>query len=274
MTVDATQGRIRTALAGVLGPLARTLLRCGVSYAEFAEMSKRAFVAAASDDYGVRNRPTNIARVAVMTGLSRKEVRRLRSERKHKASLLPVQGSFPAAVLNLWHTNRSYSMRSGAPRGLSFADGRYSFSTLVRSISTDIPPGAMRRELVRAGAVRTTDRNRLIPVKRHFVPDSADERMIVGIELGLRRLVETLVFNSDPNRRGHIRFQRVVEGPLIRVVDLADVRHRLHEFLGNFSLTVDDYLSSFETDKKRSSVAKSTAFRAGVGFYYFDDSAD
>ena len=88
---DVTQGRIRTVLFGLLLPIARILLRCGVGYTEFADLAKRAFVEAASADYGVRNRPTNIARVAVMTGLSRKEVSRIRTESaiRDRASPLP-----------------------------------------------------------------------------------------------------------------------------------------------------------------------------------------
>ena len=100
MSADITQERIRKVLAGVLAPLARTLLRCGVSYTEFAELAKRAFIDAASKDYGVRNRPTNIARVAVMTGLSRKEVSRIRGERKTSRKKSAMSVTLPAAVLN------------------------------------------------------------------------------------------------------------------------------------------------------------------------------
>ena len=97
MSDDVTHERIRKVLAGVLAPLARTLLRCGVSYTEFAELSKRAFVDAASKDYGVRNRPTNIARVAVMTGLTRKEVSRIRREGKKGRARSQLDATLPAA---------------------------------------------------------------------------------------------------------------------------------------------------------------------------------
>ena len=64
----------------VLKPIARILLRYGIGFREFAEVAKSAFVDVATAEYGIRGRPTNISRVAVMTGLTRKEVRRLRDQ--------------------------------------------------------------------------------------------------------------------------------------------------------------------------------------------------
>ena len=74
------QRQILGAILLVLKPLARALLRAGVGYREFSEIAKTAFVETATVDYGLRGRPTNISRVAVMTGLTRKEVRRIRTK--------------------------------------------------------------------------------------------------------------------------------------------------------------------------------------------------
>ncbi|MFQ5549243.1 MAG: DUF6502 family protein, partial [Woeseia sp.] len=68
---DKIQRQILDALLVAIRPLARALLRVGIGYREFAEISKAAFVDIATKDYGLRGRPTNISRVAVMTGLTR-----------------------------------------------------------------------------------------------------------------------------------------------------------------------------------------------------------
>jgi hypothetical protein len=271
---DVTQDRIRKALAGVLLPLARTLLRCGVSYTEFSDLSKRAFVEAASADYGVRNRPTNIARVAVMTGLSRKEVSRIRRNRKKPLAKDKLSLTVPAAVLHAWHRNRRYSTRSGEPKVLPFAGSGASFSGLVRALAKDIPPGAMRRELVRAGAIRVIDRNHVVPVKRHFIPDTADERVLVGLELGLRRLAETIAFNSNIKNEGPKRFQRFVEGPPVKASQLRQAREMVQSLLAGFSVQLDDYLSALSTGNRQAAGAKPKGHRLGVGLYYYDESND
>ena len=72
--------RVLNAFLLVMRPVVRILLRYGIGYREFAEITKTAFVDIASSDFGIRGRPTNISRVAVMTGLTRKEVRRLRDK--------------------------------------------------------------------------------------------------------------------------------------------------------------------------------------------------
>ena len=55
-------------------PIARLLLRCGVTWKELAELCKVVYVEAATADYGKHGRPANSSRVAILTGLSRREL--------------------------------------------------------------------------------------------------------------------------------------------------------------------------------------------------------
>jgi hypothetical protein len=55
-------------------PVVRFLLKHGVIWDEFGEMPKAAYVTVARDDHGIQGRPTNNSRVAMLTGLSRREV--------------------------------------------------------------------------------------------------------------------------------------------------------------------------------------------------------
>ena len=64
----------------LMRPMVRILLRYGIGYREFVEVAKTTYVGVASSDFGIRGRPTNISRVAVMTGLTRKEVKRIRDK--------------------------------------------------------------------------------------------------------------------------------------------------------------------------------------------------
>ena len=58
-------------------PVARCMLQSGIGLREFSKISKIAFIKVATADYGIRGRPTNISRVAVMTDLTRKEVKKV-----------------------------------------------------------------------------------------------------------------------------------------------------------------------------------------------------
>jgi hypothetical protein len=68
--VGAVQQKILKALFLVMIPVARCMLRPGIGFREFSKIGKIVFVKAATKDYGVRGRSTNISRVAVMTGLT------------------------------------------------------------------------------------------------------------------------------------------------------------------------------------------------------------
>ena len=69
---------ILNACRHALRPIVRVLLRNGVTWSEFADLGKELFVDVARSDYGIQGRPTNTARVALMTGLSRREVTRVK----------------------------------------------------------------------------------------------------------------------------------------------------------------------------------------------------
>jgi hypothetical protein len=271
MKASVTQERIRKVLAGVLTPLARTLLRCGVSYTEFADLSKRAFVEAASQDYGVRNRPTNIARVAVMTGLSRKEVSRIRGEASSiRQADLPYR-NIPAEILHRWHTDPEFLTSAGSPKPLPFSSRHTSFTSLVRTVTGDIPPRALERELTRAGALKTVHGQKLLPVTREFVPDAANEKLIEGLQFGLRRLAETVCYNADPKNAKSPHIQRIVHTGGIAASDLSLVRESLAAIVAGFGRQIDDYLTAFQGKPYRGRRESEGRYHVGVGLYYFDN---
>ena len=126
---DSIQRQILGALLLVLRPLARALLKAGVGYREFAEISKTAFVEIATRDYGLRGRPTNISRVAVMTGLTRKEVRRLRDKTESGQETLVVRSTPMSIILHRWYTDEEFLTSKGEPRQLPFEGQSSSFTS-------------------------------------------------------------------------------------------------------------------------------------------------
>jgi len=106
---DDIQRQILGAFLVVLKPIARILLRFGIGFREFSEIAKTAFVDVASTDFGIRGRPTNISRVAVMTGLTRKEVRRLRDKISEGEHTVVVKPTPMWDILHYWHADRGSS---------------------------------------------------------------------------------------------------------------------------------------------------------------------
>ena len=257
--------KIRQALLKAIRPIARALLRCGFGYKDFAEVSKLAFVQIATEEYGLRGRPTNISRVAVITGISRKEVGRIRSSEDAPNDTGP-KGTPAGEVLHRWHTDAQYLDEYGDPKVLSVEGDGVSFRSLVRGVVGDIPPGAMKSELVRVAAVEETDDGRLKALKRHFIPARIDDRILHGLDTAIAYLGSTVAYNANPGRQGQPRFERVVSSVNIDCQDFEAIRDSTHEMLEDFTVAYDDFLSSHESHNQ---LANATG-EIGVGFYFFE----
>ncbi len=146
--------KLNKALFKLLQPLARLCLRSGFGYREYCELSKAAFVTVAAEDYGVHGRPTNVSRIAAMTGLTRKEVSRIRRKVDNGGATDTERASPLLEVIAAWQSEKEFCDSSGKPRRLPLEGKRGSFHSLVRQFAGDIPDGAMRKELERIGAAR------------------------------------------------------------------------------------------------------------------------
>lgn len=272
MKAHATRERICSAASSVLKPLARILLRCGVGYGDFADIAKDAYIEAACKDYLVGTKQATIVQVALITGLSRKEVGRLRgSASKRKVMPAPYR-NLPAEVLHAWHTDPSFLDSSGRPKPLPFASRQVSFTSLVRIVSPGTPPRVLLREMQRAGAIANTAGGKLIALRREFVPVSRDEKAIEGLQYGLRRLAETVCYNAEVENLKSSKFQRIVHTNRIPISDVEIVRHSLAAVLSSFATRIDDYLASFHAKPSLSKAENEFMAHVGIGLYYFDGS--
>ena len=130
----------------------KLLLQSGISYSEFASVAKSVFVRVATEDNKRRGRLPNFSQVSAMTGISRKEVSRIRKPKSGERWTPNMEASPVNTILHEWHFDADFSDESGAARPLPF-EGEKSFSELVSRYVHDITPGAMRATLLKAGVV-------------------------------------------------------------------------------------------------------------------------
>ncbi len=139
------------AVARVLTPLVKLLIARGVTYQAASEMLKRVYVRAGQKHFtGASATDTQLS---LVTGLNRKEIRRLTDDSLQSAAPESVT-SFAASVHAAWLTQRRFIDRSGGaskPRVLPMrAQGKHpSFVELVRTVTTDHRPSALLDELLR-----------------------------------------------------------------------------------------------------------------------------
>lgn len=264
MSRHTTRTRLLRACYSFLVPVARFLLRNGISFREFAEISRVAFVEVAGNDYGLRGRPTNVSRVSAMTGIGRKEVRRIRGRRTEYPENPRIDLSPLSDVLHRWFTDPTYLTKAGRPKRLPFAKGRSSFSRLVKECAGDLPAGAIKVELIRCGAVSEELPGRLSAKRRHVVPEGLDEKLVSSMVFGLRALASTIAFNSShPENVG--RIERFVESDPLTEFGIETIRKQVRDQITNFTEGVDDFFSHAERPPQLA------GRRIGVGVYYYED---
>ncbi len=267
---DTIHRHILSALLIALRPLARALLRAGIGHREFNEISKSAYVDVATKDYGLRGRPTNISRVAVMTGLTRKEVKRLRNkveagEETDVGRLTPM-----GVVLHRWYTEIDFLTETGEPKDLRFDGGKNSFSDLVRKYGGDIPPGAMRTELKRIDAVTEVGDGILRALKRNVSRQDVDDRLVDGLSVVIYPAMLTLANNTDSDGPDTTWIMRTAATSRVRERDVPRVRRIGSDRLVEFVESIDDLFAAYETlhdDDPSDSSEKSV----GIGVFYFEE---
>jgi len=272
---DTIQLRMLNAVYACMLPLARLLLRSGITYKQFELVAKRAFVREAAADPESRGRPTNTSRVAVKTGISRKEVKKIRdalaAEPVSGAGSSADQSGPPARVLHAWHVDRRFAGKDGKPRDLEFQDDVGGFCALVRAVAGDVPPGAVRTELKRAGAVVDLEDGKLRAVKRYYVPGNVDEKAITVMSGMVFPLTCGVVHNSDPARTAEGFIQRFAFSESLDSVAVPAFRKWSREQATRFIEQMDDWLAENEVADGQGSAERSVANRtAGIGVFYYE----
>ncbi|WP_063913036.1 DUF6502 family protein [Pseudomonas sp. p21] len=169
-----------SALRRVMRPLVRLMLRKGVTYTMFADLLKEVFVDVAHREFRLDGTVPTDSRISLLTGVHRKDVRRLRSEGGTSLAALPENITLGAQLVNMWTTGKPFCSEPGQalplPR-LASVGGDCSFDALVAKISTDIRGRVVLDEWLRLGIVRLDEQDCVHLEAQAFVPQKGfDEK--------------------------------------------------------------------------------------------------
>jgi len=254
----------------ILRPVVRILLRYGVSHREFAELVKTAFVDVASSDFGLRGRPTNISRVAVMTGLTRKEVKRIRDLVSRGERSISVKTTPISDVLHNWHAHAAFTDSEGNPKSLPFSGSTGSFSSLVKAYGGDVPAGAMRTEMLRVGVIAQDEKGDLKVMSRAMRPDSDHQRLITMLVHGAYAYLSNVVHNTDPNTPEPRWASRIAHTTAVDGAESAQLRRIAKDRITEFAQSIDDVFIAYESLHPRSQDEEKSS-PVAVGVFYFEE---
>ncbi len=262
---------LSAALQRILAPVCRILLRNNMSFKAFTDIAKRTYVKVAAAEFRIPGKKQSVSRVALLSGLTRKDVQRLLDEDATPDSEAGERYNRAARVVAGWVRDPEFSDAAGNPRELEISEGTSkapTFADLVRRFSGDIPYRAVMDELLRVGAAEKTAEG--IRVKsRAFVPQGADADKINILGTDVADLVATIDHNIHA-RDAQPRFQRKVMYDNLPVEALEEFRKLSAAQAQQLIEHLDKWLARHDRDTN-SAVRGSGRMRSGIGIYYFEE---
>ncbi len=253
------------ALRLLFRPIARILLKAGVNWKELVEVCKATYVEVATEDFGIRGRPTNVSRVAILTGFSRREVRRLRDLLDEEKPVAFDRMNYATRVLSGWFSDEDFLDDRGGPRRLQAAGSNPSFETLCSRYSGDVPATTMLKELRHVGAVTDDEDGRLVVKSRYYMPVLTDPDQVLRSGYVLRDLGETVAYNLHRSADQPSRFERCAEVANVPISEVPKFREFLEREGQAFLERVDEWLTEHEDEESDDGV------RLGLGAYWIEE---
>lgn len=274
MSDSPLRSALLSAIHRVLAPIVRVMLAHEITLPMAIELLKRVFVEVAERDFQLENKASTDSRISLLTGVHRKDVKRLRELPDVEANL-PPKISLSAQVVATWITDAQWLDESGHPRPLSrLANGTEepSFEALVASISQDIRPRSVLDEWLRLGVVSVNENDKVVLLSNAFIPKEGLEEKLAyfGHNLGDHgaAAADNVLTTSSP------WFERSVHHDSLTESQVEKLRGRA-EKLGMQALTQLHTLAAQPADNEGQ--APNTAdsrpkkrFTCGVYFYSTD----
>lgn len=261
---------IDNSLRRLLRPLVKLLLHFGIGYPMFLEILKSAYVEIAERDFRIDGKPQTISRISLLTGVHRKDVKRL-LESAATDNQPPGQTMLLARLVATWLGSTDYLDTDGEPLPLPRSaknEKDKSFETLVASVSKDIRPRAILDEWLRIGVARLDEQERVCLNSDAFVPQQGfDEKAFffgqnihdhlaaivhnLSASAGTQPMLERCVFYDNLTAHSATELSRYATGTAMKAIQA--VNRRALEL------------------EKRDSGAPDATHRMNFGVYYFSE---
>jgi Family of unknown function (DUF6502) len=260
-----------------MAPIVGILLRNGITYKELAALCKQLYVQVAAKEFGIRGRDTNLSRIAILTGIDRKEAARIKEELKHNhESHSSQQGQDRMSrVLSGWHQDPDFLTAEGAPLALPYDGETLSFTQLAKRYGGDMPAVTLLKEFKRCEVLSTDASGKLTPIKRYYIPSQSDPGALLRAGSVINDLGSTLYHNlykAEPQKHKPLHFERRATNMQMSSEAAQAFRAFVEQEGQAFLEKVDAWLSAHEQQPPPAtdSTAPPVQMRLGVGTYLIE----
>ncbi len=272
MMSTSIEKALPAALLVLLRPLVRILLRNGIAYGAFAEIARKIYVDVAYHDHTYPGKKQTISRVSAITGITRKEAKRLLELEEADDQGANERYSRAIRVISGWLNDARYGDDKGEPLDLPVNNGEPSFASLVKEYSGDIPTQAMLQALSSAGSVAKIDSGHIRLISRVYIPgnDPVDKINILGTDAG--ELIATIDHNLTAPE-SQLRFQRKVSSRQVNLDSIAEFKQLSAQKSQALLEKLDHWLTQHECPDTSDQPEKKAAY-VSLGIYFYEQNSE
>ncbi|MEH3117972.1 MAG: DUF6502 family protein [Methylorubrum populi] len=163
-------------VARLLRPLVRLLVQRGITFPALTNLLRELYVNVAEYDFALPGKEQTDSRVSLLTGIHRKEVRRLRGAGA-PVSQVPAMVSRTSRIIARWVAAPDFTDRQGRPLPLprSAEDDAPSFESLVAGVTKDVRPRAVLDEWLDRGLAVLDPEGRVRLLEAAYLPKGGAE---------------------------------------------------------------------------------------------------
>lgn len=199
-TLNGQQTALFKALKSILKPLVAMLLRQGVTFTALADLLKITYVEVADSQFKLAGKAQTDSRISVLTGVHRKEVKRIRELEAETLQPKEKKASLSAQLMATWLGHQAYLLADGQPKPLVRLQSseEASFENLVRSVTRDVHPRSILDEWLHQGVVTLDAQDRVVLRQAGYVPDSDFEEKLFFAGKNIGDHVSAVAHNLAP----------------------------------------------------------------------------
>jgi len=271
---QSVKENLLAAFGYLLKPLVRLAVKNGISFPEFGEALKQAYVDVAAKQMRASGKDPTEEGISLITNIQTAEVSDILRSNARSRFINAIQEVDPLAkALGAWHTDARYLGPYGVLRDLQFAaapaigplDRTDTFTDLVQKYCPGVSPRVLLDELISSHCVQDVGNGFYRAVKRSYIPDPLSSANI----LLFARVVHNLCEAAEVNLRaesgdGKGLVERIIfteHGITKQELQAFDkfIRTRGQAFADD----IDNWLT--ERDKP----GRTDTVNTGVGFYHY-----
>ncbi len=265
-TNDFMQKLIRVTMR----PFIRVMIRYGIGYGDFTAVVKPLFIEIAENDFKIDGRKQTISRISVLTGITRREIKKVLDFSSNKRDEEAFVYNHAARILSCWLHDEEFQNTDGTAANLSVQnDGVGTFNNLVHKYGNNTPSRAILDELIRVGAVEVDSSGMATMLSFGYVPKADTQELLSVSFQSVADLISTIDYN-DKTQPEDSRLQLSVNYDNVTNEGVEVFRHVSREKSKEVLLFLDRFLATQDKDINPAIEGEGTN-RTGLGMFFFEE---